>query len=262
MSLKFKKYQGTGNDFIILDNRECSYDGLDQKSISFLCDRKFGVGADGLILLESSVNSDFKMVYYNSDGNESSMCGNGGRCLLRFANDIGLIKESYTFEAIDGLHHGKVFEDIVHLQMIDVSLPMKQQGAFFIDTGSPHHIVLNRKLSDLNLVKDAKEIRYSDFYKEEGVNVNFVEVLSTNSISLRTYERGVEDETLSCGTGVTAAVLTASYNKLLDDNKDIKVFSQGGELALSFECSESGYTNIWLKGPAKFVFEGTIEINE
>lgn len=258
MELNFFKYQGTGNDFVMIDNRKTDI-LLDQKQIEFLCNRKFGIGADGLILLENISGFDFKMVYYNSDGRESSMCGNGGRCLTRFAHDLGIDKDEYHFTAIDGEHKAKLIGNEISLQMIDVSSIKKVSKGVFLDTGSPHHIVFAENIADLELVKEAREIRYSETYKKQGVNVNFVEVESESSINMRTYERGVEDETLSCGTGVTAAVL-ALANEGLTTSNNVEVKTKGGILHLSFTRSGEDYKNIWLQGPADFVFKGRINL--
>ncbi len=258
MEIKFFKYQGTGNDFVMLDNRQNDI-SLKQKQIEFLCDRKFGIGADGLILLENHPDFDFKMLYYNSDGRESSMCGNGGRCLTKFAHDLKIIREEYHFIAIDGEHKAKLIGNEISLQMIDVLSIEEIKNDVFLDTGSPHHIVFEKKIGELELVKTAREIRYSDSYKKEGVNVNFVEIDGEASLNMRTYERGVEDETLSCGTGVTAAVLAANYRGLTQSNK-VEVNTKGGRLYLSFTELDGVYKDIWLQGPVEFVFEGKIKI--
>lgn len=258
MELNFFKYQGTGNDFVMIDNRKTDI-LLNQKQIEFLCDRKFGIGADGLILLENISGFDFKMVYYNSDGRESSMCGNGGRCLTRFANDLGISKEEYHFTAIDGEHKAKLIGDEISLQMIDVSSVEKLSNGVFIDTGSPHHIVFSNNIADLELLNEARKIRYSKKYKKDGVNVNFVEIESESSINMRTYERGVEDETLSCGTGVTAAVLALANQGFSKANK-VEVKTKGGILHLSFTIYGDTYTDIWLQGPADFVFNGKVNL--
>lgn len=258
MELNFYKYQGTGNDFVMIDNRKTDI-LLGQKQIEFLCDRKFGIGADGLILLEEKSGFDFKMVYYNSDGRESTMCGNGGRCLVRFAHDLGLDKKEYHFMAIDGEHKAKLVGDEICLQMIDVKSVTKSVNGHFVNTGSPHHIVFAENIADIQLVQEARKIRYSQPYDEEGVNVNFVEIENDNTISMRTYERGVEDETLSCGTGVTAAVLAAVNQGLTNANR-VEVKTKGGVLHLNFKSSGHGYSDIWLQGPADFVFQGKIDL--
>jgi len=257
MAHAFYKYQGTGNDFIIIDNRQDIFRKNDTKLISFLCDRRFGIGADGLILLEDHSTDDFKMVYYNSDGNESSMCGNGGRCIASFARFLGIINNETTFLAIDGEHKAILNGDIVSLLMQDVLLIENHTNHVFLDTGSPHHVQLNPGLKDLNIKERGADIRYAEPYKKEGVNVNFVNKLSDGHFAIRTYERGVEDETLSCGTGVTAVALAMNYIGETEKNL-VQLETEGGKLEVSFRRTDNGYTDIWLKGPAKQVFKGEI----
>lgn len=260
MMLTFYKYQGTGNDFVLLDNRDKQYSKLTQKQVAAICDRRFGIGADGLILLELETGVDFKMVYFNSDGRESSMCGNGGRCIARFAHDLKLAGNQYTFNAIDGLHEAQIFPDTVRLKMQDVlAVEPQSDTAYYTNTGSPHYVNFVEAVMEQDLLTQAKAIRYNETYKAEGVNVNLVEVLDTATLEMRTYERGVEDETYSCGTGVTAAVLAAHKANKLTTN-EVSVKTKGGVLSLSFEVAGNGYTNIWLQGPAKAVFSGTIEL--
>jgi len=257
MTLKFYKYQGTGNDFIMIDNRERSFKN-DTKRIAFLCDRKFGIGADGLILLETSedLEDDFKMVYFNSDGNESTMCGNGGRCLVKFAQFLGIIKDKATFTAIDGKHYASIEEHLLSLQMQDVLNVEKVNDAYFLNTGSPHYVSFMENVDELNIKETGARIRYSETYKKEGVNVNFV-TPQEDYLQVRTYERGVEDETLSCGTGVTAVAIAAHKAKLIRNHK-VAIVAQGGSLSVSFDEENGSYKNVWLTGPAQFVFEGTI----
>lgn len=260
MRIPFYKYQGTGNDFVMIDNRQENFPKNNTKLIEKLCDRKFGIGADGLILLENSENEgdDFKMVYYNADGNESSMCGNGGRCLVAFAKFLGIIQTEASFTAVDGPHNAKIQNDLVSLQMQDVK-DIKQTGnTSFLDTGSPHHIIFTKNVKELDVKKEGAAIRYSDEYKNAGTNVNFVEAGEENEFIVRTYERGVEDETLSCGTGVTAVALAANASGRIQGNW-VKLLVEGGELSVSFEKTKYGYQNIWLTGPAKLVFKGEIE---
>ena len=209
MKLEFFKYQGTGNDFIMIDNRQKIFSQEDTKLIGELCDRRFGIGADGLILIENHSGCDFKMIYFNSDGSQS-LCGNGGRCAVAFAKYLGIIESKATFEAIDGLHYATIDEDYVKLQMHDVSSVKKISDDLFLDTGSPHHIKMTDSLKSLDVKTEGAKIRYSDRYGESGTNVNFVSKDSTDTFSIRTYERGVEDETLSCGTGVTAVATAAT----------------------------------------------------
>jgi len=258
MMMTFYKYQGTGNDFIIVDNRLQTIDKSNTKRIAMLCDRRFGIGADGFILLENDEMSDFKMVYYNADGNESSMCGNGGRCITAFAKFLGVIKDKTEFMAIDGLHKAKIEDDIVHLQMQDVTLVENHKDHLFLDTGSPHHVQLVSQLNDYDVKTKGSKIRYGQPYNEAGSNVNFVEQLSNDSFSVRTYERGVEDETLSCGTGVTAVAL-AMHNSGKTASCKLRLKAVGGELKVTFNDTGKGYDNIWLVGPAEQVFKGEIE---
>jgi len=256
MKLTFYKYQGTGNDFVMIDNRQEFFPKADTKRVAFLCDRKFGIGADGLILLEKDAASDFKMVYYNSDGNTSTMCGNGGRCLVAFAQYLGIINNEATFNAIDGLHRASIKNDLVSLQMIDVTEIKNKPNATFLDTGSPHHVQLVENLKDLNVVEDGAKLRYG-LYGAAGSNINFVEQLNESEFAVRTYERGVEDETLSCGTGVTAVAL-AMHNLGKSTKNKIGIHALGGKLEVSFSNTK-GYTDVFLTGPAKLVFKGEIE---
>lgn len=256
--LKFYKYQGTGNDFVLVDDRSGKVK-LSEKQIAFLCHRRFGIGADGFILLRLHEDYDFEMAYYNSDGRQSSMCGNGGRCIARFAADLGIAGSSYRFLAIDGPHEAKVSKKEVSLKMGDVKQVDQVQDDWFADTGSPHHVQFRSAPDHMEIIKEAHGIRYSDIYAEKGVNVNFVDP-GQDSIYMRTYERGVEDETFSCGTGVTAAALV-SHSSGRIKKKDIKVRTKGGNLSVKFDPDGSGgYQNIWLTGPAVFVFEGEIKI--
>ncbi|SDR99118.1 diaminopimelate epimerase [Gramella sp. MAR_2010_147] len=234
MKLKFYKYQGTGNDFIMIDNRDNRMSKNDTKLVKELCDRKFGIGADGLILLENPEDpqDDFKMVYFNADGNESSMCGNGGRCLVAFASYLEIIKNTARFTAIDGVHEASIKEGVVSLKMQNVKEISENEDFTFLDTGSPHHIVFTQNISEIDIKKEGAAIRFSDRYKaSNGTNVNFVEPISANSFSVRTYERGVEDETLSCGTGVTAVALAAFKSGKTGSNS-IKLITRGGILGL------------------------------
>ena len=259
MAHTFYKYQGTGNDFVLIDNRLNVFPKNNTKLIAHLCDRRFGVGGDGLILLETSEATDFKMVYYNSDGNQSTMCGNGGRCIVAFAHFLGLIKSETSFEAIDGLHNAKIEADFVQLQMIDVLQVEQNNNYLFLDTGSPHHVQLVSNLKDFNIKAEGSAIRYSDLYKDRGgSNINFVEQLNDNTFNMRTYERGVEDETLSCGTGATAVAI-AMYHKGLTKETTLNLNVQGGELQVSFKSENNGFTSVYLSGLAKQVFKGEME---
>lgn len=260
MEFKFYKYQGTGNDFVMIDNRDLFFPKDNVALINTICDRKFGVGADGLILLENDDQTDFRMVYYNADGNESTMCGNGGRCIVQFAYDLQLISNETTFIAVDGLHEAKVNEATISLQMINVdSITTHEDGSVFMNTGSPHHVAFVENIDAFPIFDFGKNIRYSAQYAPGGTNVNVVEPISETSYKVRTYERGVEDETLSCGTGATAVALAMHYlGKATSTDLDIHV--PGGQLKVSFKPSSGGYENVFLIGPAQFVFEGVWKI--
>ncbi|MBA6315461.1 diaminopimelate epimerase [Cellulophaga baltica] len=258
MKLTFYKFQGTGNDFVMVDNRQNIFDKENTERIAFLCDRRFGIGADGLILLENEKDLDFKMVYFNSDGNESTMCGNGGRCLVAFAKHLGIIKDSASFNAIDGLHKASIKEGLVSLQMKDVEEIKEKPNAVFLDTGSPHHVQMVTGLEDYQVKKEGARLRYG-VYGEKGSNINFVEQIDATSFSVRTYERGVEDETLSCGTGVTAAAI-AMHKTGKTNNSEVFIKALGGDLNIKFEVNDKVYSNVFLTGPAKFVFKGEIDV--
>jgi len=254
MSLHFYKYHGTGNDFILIDNRHLKFPKNNTKLIAGMCDRNFGIGADGLILLENHPSEHFTMVYFNSDGNESSMCGNGGRCLVHFANYLGIIDTHASFEAIDGIHEATIDGEIVSLKMGAVNQINTSNEYVFLNTGSPHHVELVPNVDDYEVVEKGRSIRNS-LYGKEGANVNFVTPVSDNSFKVRTYERGVENETLSCGTGVTAVAI-AMYATGNADANSIELHTPGGQLEVSFESHSGTYTNVILKGPAKQVFKG------
>lgn len=257
IQLHFHKYQGTGNDFVIIDNRQRSFPKENVKMIGRLCDRKFGIGADGLILLENDKTSDFKMVYYNSDGNESSMCGNGGRCIVAFAKKLGVIDTKTTFNAIDGLHHAKITNGTVTLSMNDVEEIVEKRNYFFLNTGSPHHVQLVDEVAKLDVQKEGAKLRYG-LYGEKGSNINFVQQTADNAFRVRTYERGVEDETLSCGTGVTAVAL-AMHKSERTGAQEVIIATEGGELKVSFTTNEGKYNKVTLIGPADFVYKGEIK---
>ncbi len=260
MKIEFHKYQGTGNDFIIIDNYHREVPLLTSKQIKFLCNRHFGIGADGLMFLNKKAGYDFEMLYYNSDGNESSMCGNGGRCLAKFAHQSGIHKSSYLFCAIDGDHEAEIdIDGTVSLRMKDVDKVEYHPGHTVINTGSPHFVKFAADVEEIDVVDSARGIRYSNTYAAEGINVNFVETLNEDRIFVRTYERGVEDETLSCGTGVTAAALLSAHNDNGFNTVDVK--THGGNLSVEFnKVDEEHFTDIWLCGPATFVFKGEVEV--
>jgi diaminopimelate epimerase len=261
MNFTFHKYHGTGNDFIIFDNRLNNII-LSDRQVRHLCNRRFGIGADGLMLLNIKEGYDFEMLYYNADGNESSMCGNGGRCLVKFAHEAGIRKTNYFFTAADGEHEATIDESgWVNLKMKDVDRVKQHLADKIVDTGSPHYIKSISDVLNYNVVKVGRDIRYGNGFKHEGINVNFVEGEGDGrGIFVRTYERGVEDETLSCGTGVTAAALIYAHN----DNgfNRVEVRTLGGNLAVEFEkVGDAEFKNIWLCGPAEFVFKGEVDIN-
>lgn len=260
MTIPFFKYQGTGNDFVIIDQRHQQYlQAADQPAIEGLCDRRFGIGADGLMLLQQKAGYDFEMVYFNSDGRESSMCGNGGRCITAFAHRLGVFHESCRFWAIDGEHEAVVRPDRwVELKMIDVQDVEAGKGFYYLNTGSPHYVTFTEGLGDLDVYREGRAIRYSDRFREVGTNVNFVQ-LEPEGIAVATYERGVEDETLSCGTGVTAAAI-AYHLQQGGSSGRIPVRVKGGTLEVRFEARSSGFGEIWLCGPAEMVFQGQIEL--
>ena len=260
MKLHFFKYQGTGNDFILADNRKNDI-ALTSAQIHQLCDRKFGIGADGLMLLQDRPGFDFEMKYYNADGNPGSMCGNGGRCMAKFAYQLGIHRESYRFLAADGVHEAEIdTEGIVSLKMKDVKNIGKFHGDSIVDTGSPHYIKMVTNLTELDVFKKGYEIRHSKEYDDEGINVNFVEQMEEpDKIFVRTFERGVEDETLSCGTGVTAAALVCYHNE--NGFNEVEVKTLGGILTVEFDrLDDNHYEDIWLCGPAEKVYEGTVDI--
>ena len=258
MIVPFFKYQGTGNDFIIFDNRESKM-RFTTEQIKKMCDRHFGIGADGLMLLENQQGADFKMLYYNSDGNQSTMCGNGGRCIVKFAHRLGIVKEKAHFIAVDGKHTAHIHKHFVSLKMNNVEELEKIGKDFYLDTGSPHYVKIVKNLKNYDVYEEGKKIRNSEPFKKEGTNVNFIEKIK-GVLHVRTYERGVEDETLSCGTGVTAAALVAAHLNYFSDNH-CTINTPGGELKVKYnQAHEKHFNEIWLEGAADFVFEGGIDI--
>ncbi|MBA22615.1 MAG: diaminopimelate epimerase [Flavobacteriales bacterium] len=253
----FFKYQGTGNDFIFIDDRSNTFPKENISLIKRLCDRRFGIGSDGLILLQNSSSSDFKMVYFNADGNLGSFCGNGARCTVAFAKHLGCIMDNTTFEASDGLHYARIESGIISLQMHDVFDIKNFKTHSFLDTGSPHHVQMVNDLKQYNVYENGKRIREGEPYYEAGSNVNFVEQISENKFAIRTYERGVENETLSCGTGATAVAVVMHFNKKTTATQ-VVVEVEGGTLGIEFEPTEKGYQNIFLSGPAEQVYSGTL----
>lgn len=261
MQVHFYKYQGTGNDFIILDNREGKFNSLSTTQVRSLCDRRFGIGADGLMLFNLKPGYDFEMKYYNADGAESSMCGNGGRCLVKFAYHLGIHKTEYLFSAIDGDHQAEIdLDGTVSLRMRDVYQVENHDGDFVLNTGSPHYVKMVSGLDKLDVFNEGKEIRNSVPFAKEGINVNFVEQTDDDGIAVRTYERGVEDETFSCGTGVTAAALACYHNEA--GFNEVAVQTRGGKLSVEYDrLNDNSYKNIWLSGPAEKVFEGDLDLD-
>lgn len=258
MEISFYKYQGTGNDFVILDNRDGEYNSITEEQVKMLCDRKFGIGADGLMLLETIDGFDFRMKYYNADGNEGSMCGNGGRCLVQFAKDRGIIRSHYHFLAVDGPHDAEIdSKGFVRLKMQDVHAIASDGDDSVLDTGSPHYIRFMNNLDQLDVFAEGRKIRYNSQYSEKGINVNFVS-RENKGIRVRTYERGVEDETLSCGTGVTAAAIASTKSM---GKQHVFIHVEGGQLEVAFNRLDEQHCNdIWLIGPATFVFSGKITL--
>lgn len=255
MKLHFTKYQGTGNDFVLIDNRTGVFPKDDLELVRKLCDRRFGIGADGLMLIENSKEADFNMIYFNSDGSKS-LCGNGSRCSIHFAHSLGMIAEQTSFLTTDGLHQAFLQDGWVHFQLHDINQVSAQGDDFFVENGSPHHVQFVENVDEFDVYSHGQAIRYADQYKPGGTNVNFVE-LTERGIKVRTYERGVENETLSCGTGVTAAAIVAAIK---GKASPVRIQTMGGDLEVSFEKKDNTYKNVFLAGPATPVFEGRIEI--
>jgi diaminopimelate epimerase len=261
MQFEFFKYQGTGNDFILLDNRSGQYNGIPEKQIKFLCNRRFGVGADGLMLLNKNEKADFEMIYFNADGKEGSMCGNGSRCIIKFASKLGIRKSTYHFIAVDGYHEAEIDSDgLVKLKMADVNKVHMHSDYFIVNTGSPHYVKTLNDIKKLDVKNAGRLIRNSKDFITDGINVNFVETVDDDEIFVRTYERGVEDETLSCGTGVTACALISAHNEKGFNRVEVK--TPGGRLSVEYDkMDDNHFENIWLCGPADFVFKGQIDID-
>ena len=257
MDTEFYKYHGAGNDFVLIDNRNLIFPADNISRIEWLCSRRFGIGADGLMLLQNSEGFDFEMRYFNSDGREASMCGNGGRCIVAFARQLGIIKNETCFLAVDGPHRAAVEENgDINLQMSDVNRIEIIGDNYFLDTGSPHFVCFLDNLDNLNVYTEGRAIRYNSRFKETGTNVNFVKQEGEH-LTVYTYERGVEDETLACGTGITASVLSAALKTGVEKGY-FAVTAKGGNLGVSFEKDGGGFKNIWLRGPVRFVFRGLL----
>jgi diaminopimelate epimerase len=255
--MQFYKYQGTGNDFIMVDDRPATF-ALTQAQIENLCHRRFGIGADGLILLQNAPGYDFRMVYYNADGSQGTMCGNGGRCAVRFAHDLSVIADSTTFIAVDGPHTASVCDENVYLQMKNVDAVEQHPDHDYANTGSPHYITYTQNIENEDVYTKGQAIRYApEWQAKGGTNVNFVQIQGENTIGVRTYERGVEDETYSCGTGVTAAALSASAKHHMQS--PIHINTLGGKLEVSFQANADGsFTDVYLMGPATKVYQGRL----
>jgi diaminopimelate epimerase len=260
MTIQFKKYQGTGNDFILLDNRNNSFSNLSTEQIEFICNRRFGIGADGLMMIQNKLGFDFQMLYYNADGKPGSMCGNGGRCIIKYAHNLGLINEKANFWAVDGEHLGVYSSQQISLKMSDVNHIEQGDGFYFLNTGSPHYVCFVADIWNIDVVEKGREIRYNSRFAKEGTNVNFIN-WNNGNLTVRTYERGVEDETFSCGTGVTAAALVASLQGLLGSSTQCNIITKGGALNVKFKKTEyNTFQHVWLEGPAECVFEGNLNI--
>ncbi len=261
MKLHFYKYQGAGNDFIMVDNRDAAVNHTDSALLARLCDRRFGIGGDGIMFLQNAASYDFEMVYYNSDGRPSSMCGNGGRCIVAFAKFLGIIDSETEFLAVDGPHFAKISEegDWVSLQMIDVEEVANDGDAYVLNTGSPHYVTLANNLAEKDVFAEGYAIRNSDTYRAEGININFVEP-AAQGYFVRTFERGVEDETFACGTGVTAVALAMAKHNNQHGHIDTPIKVLGGNLNIRFNYDGQRYTDIFLEGPAVKVFEGEIPL--
>lgn len=261
MKIRFSKYQGAGNDFILIDNRNQKLN-LEIEQIQRLCHRNYGIGSDGLILLDESSKADFEMQFFNPDGSSGMMCGNGGRCVVAFANSLNLFKERCVFNAPDGLHKAELIDGQVRLQMIDTENPIVFSDGIYMNTGTSHFVCFVDDVDSIDVETLGRKLRFDErFTPYKGTNVNFVSIEGEKEIKIRTYERGVEAETLACGTGITASALALS----LKENRpsgyyEIDVLSKGGRLKVCFQKTNESFTQISLQGEAKRVFEGEIEI--
>ncbi|MBK7713163.1 MAG: diaminopimelate epimerase [Bacteroidales bacterium] len=258
MIIPFNKYQGAGNDFIIIDNRNGIFNPANTELINKLCNRRFGIGADGLMLISSDSRYNYEMKYFNSDGLEGSMCGNGGRCSADFAIRKGIAGNKLSFRAVDGIHNAMAEDNIIRLSMNDVNDTRLVNGSYFINTGSPHYVVFRKNIDSIDVNEEGRKLRWSPDFDPGGTNVNFVETYG-DGIYVRTFERGVEEETLSCGTGVTASAIVSVLSGHFDTNF-VRVKTKGGDMSVSFKISGKNISDIWLSGPATFVFEGKIEV--
>ncbi len=261
MNIKFYKYQGAGNDFILIDHREAPLKNIDNKVVAQLCDRRFGIGADGLMFLLNTDGYDFEMVYHNADGNLGSMCGNGGRCIVAFAKHLGIFDTETNFLAVDGPHYAKISAEgnWVELQMIDVETVNNDDEAFVLNTGSPHYVKEVTGLETLDVYTEGYNIRNNETYKTNGINVNFVEK-KPDHFFVRTFERGVEDETYACGTGVTAVAMAMAKKQNQIGQVVTPIVVLGGNLEINFSYDGQKFTDVFLCGPAEKVFEGEINL--
>lgn len=261
MRIKFQKYQGTGNDFVVIDNRLRAFDQISGATVSALCNRKFGVGSDGLMLVHGAEDADFEMVFFNPDGSKS-LCGNGSRCAVVFAERLGMAGENGSFITTDGRHDYRLLGNgEVAVQMRPAAPPRSVRGHLFLHTGSPHLVVHTDDVDAVDVVGAGQPLRHlPEFEKTGGTNVNFVARMDEHSIGVRTFERGVECETLSCGTGVTAAALALAAEG--SEPQTVKVHTHGGVLRVRFRKTTEGFDDIWLEGPAQKVFSGEIELND
>ncbi|WP_316810352.1 diaminopimelate epimerase [Pedobacter heparinus] len=261
MNIHFFKYQGAGNDFILIDHRESPTKDIDYEQIKKLCDRRFGVGGDGLMFLTKHPDYDFEMLYFNADGKPGSMCGNGGRCIVAFAKHLGIIDKETNFLAVDGPHYAKISAEgnWVELQMIDITTINRDGEAYVLNTGSPHYVTQMEGLADYDVYHEGKAIRNNETYKKEGINVNYVEDKGDH-LFVRTFERGVEDETYACGTGVTAVALSMAKHKNQSGHIKTPVKVLGGDLSIAFDYDGQKFTNVFLCGPAEKVYEGDIRL--
>jgi diaminopimelate epimerase len=265
MLIEFHKYHGCGNDFILIDNREKHFPSKDHRLIKELCMRHTGIGADGLILLNPSLHADFAMQYFNADGKEGTMCGNGGRCIIQFAHDLDIISGKSIFEAIDGYHEADLIEEqYVKLKMQDCKHIEIKKNYYLIHTGSPHYVTFVHDCNAIDVLDSGKNIRYDKSISLEGVNVNFVQILRNDQILMRTYERGVENETLSCGTGaVASAIATFLHTQTNTESYLCEIHSQGGILEVHFiSPDDHTFQDIYLAGPAEHVFSGEIDTDK
>ena len=262
MKINFHKYEGSGNDFIIIDNLYGLYNNIDPMFISKICDRKFGIGSDGLILIDRSKDYDFTMRYFNSDGSELGFCGNGSRCIVKYANKLGIINKTAIFEAFDGVHYAEIInKDHIKIKMNDINMSGSdkitlENNKLYLNNGSPHLVIRSKNLDKIDVFNEGRKIRYNNKYHDEGVNINFFEY-KDKICKLRTYERGVENETLSCGTGAIATAIALNYSNIVDSN-EIKISMKGGDLSISFDRIGEVFSNIWLSGGANEVYKGEI----